>query len=138
MKLLKSPGINGEGTKIFHNSLIEVTDVFTVQEIIKPEIVQQHGNGRPRPLTTLLVVQVLPCTIMHITHHITHPHNLTHSHQPATNTVNPLCMFKQQPSKLMLNIFNLTYTNPLPHCLHRITNLLSYEPTSSYTTNTII
>ena len=62
MKLLKSPGINGEGTKIFHNSLIEITDVFTVQEIIKPEIVQQHGNGRPQPQTTLLLVQVLPCT----------------------------------------------------------------------------
>ena len=139
VKLLKSPGINGEGTKIFHNSLIEITDVFTVQEIIKPEIVQQHGNGRPQPLTTLLVVQVLPCTITHITHHITHPHNLTHSHQPATNTVNPLCMFKHQPSELMLHIFNLTYTNPLPHHLHRITNPLSYEPTtSSYTTNTII
>ena len=88
----ESPGINGEGTKIFHNSLIEITDVFTAQEIIKPEIVQQHGNGRPRPLTTLLVVQMLPHTIMHITHHITHPHNLTHSHQPAINTVNLLYM----------------------------------------------
>ena len=59
MKLLKSPGINRKGTKIFHNSLIEITDVFTVQEIIKPETVQQHGNSRPQPLTTLLVVQ--PC-----------------------------------------------------------------------------
>ena len=37
---LESPGINGEGTKIFHNFLIIITDVFTVQEIIKPEIVQ--------------------------------------------------------------------------------------------------
>ena len=89
MKLLESPGINGEGTKIFHNSLIEITDVFTVQEIIKPEIVQQHGNGKPRPLTILLVIQVLPHTVTHLTHHITHLHNLTHSHQPAINTVNP-------------------------------------------------
>ena len=44
---LESLGINGEGTKIFHNFLIIITDVFTVQEIIKPEIVQQHGNGKP-------------------------------------------------------------------------------------------
>ena len=131
MKLLKSPGINREGTKIFHNSLIKITDVFTVQEIIKPEIVQQHGNGRPWPLTTLLVVQVLPCTIMHITHHVTHPHNLTHSHPPAINTVNPLYMFKHWPSELMLHIFNLTYTNPLPHSLHRITNPLTIIQTNN-------
>ena len=96
-----------------------------MQKIIKPEIVQQHGNGRPRPLTTLLVVQVLPCTITHITHHITHPHNLTHSHQPAIKTVNPLYMFKHRPSELMFHIFNLTYTNPLPNRLHRITNPLT-------------
>ena len=31
---LESPGINGEGTKIFHNFLIVITDVFTAQEII--------------------------------------------------------------------------------------------------------
>ena len=119
VKLLKSPGINGEETKIFHNSLIETTDVFTVWDIIKPEIVQQHDNGRPQPLTTLLVVQVLQHTVMHLTHHITHPHNLTHSHQPAINTVNPLCMFKHLPSTLMLHIFNLTYT------MHKITNPLT-------------
>ena len=90
MKLLKSPGISGEGTRIFHNSLIKITNVFTVQEIIKPEIVQQHCNSRPRPLTALLVVQVLPCTIMHITHHITHPHNLAQSpasHQHSQSTI---------------------------------------------------
>ena len=50
-----------------------------MQEIIKPEIVQQHSNGRPQPLTILLVVQVLPHTVTHLTHHVTHPHNLTHS-----------------------------------------------------------
>ena len=131
MKLLKSPGINGEGTKIFHNSLIKITDVFTVQEIIKPETVQQYGNGRPRPVTTLLAVQVLPHTITHITHHGTHPHNLTHSHQPAINTVNSLYMFKHQPSELMLHIFNLTHTNLLPHCLHRITNPLTIIQTNN-------
>ena len=131
VKLMKSPGINEEGTKIFHNSLIKITDVFTVQESIKPEIVQQHSNGRPRPLTTLLVVQVLPQPITHITHHITHPHNLTHSHQPAINTVNPLYMFKHQPSELMPHIFNLTYTNPLLHRLHRITNPLTIIQTNN-------
>ena len=74
-----------------------------MQEIIKPEIVQQHGNGRPRPLTTLLVVQVLPCTIMHITHHITHPHNLTHSHPPAINMVNPQSTIHIQTPTLRIN-----------------------------------
>ena len=131
MKLLNNPGNNGKGTKIFHNSLIVITDVFTLQEINKPEIVQQHGNGRPRPLTILLVVQVLPHTVMHLTHHVTHPHNLTHSHQPAINTVNPLYMFKHQPSTLMLHIFNQTYTNPLPHRLHKITKTLTIIQTNN-------
>ena len=111
---LESPGINGEGTKIFHNFLIVITDVFTVQEIIKPEIVQQHGNGKPRPLTILLVVQVLLHPVMHLTHHITHLRNPTHSHQPAINTVNPLYMCKHQPSTLTLHIFNQTYTSSSP------------------------
>ena len=77
------------------------------------------------------MVQVLPHTITHITHHITHPHNLTHSHQPAINTVNPLYMFKHRPSELMLHIFNLTYTNLLPHHLHRITNSLTIIQTNN-------
>ena len=131
MKLLNNPGINGKGTKIFHNSLIIITDVFTVQEIIKPEIVQQHGNSKPQPLTILLVVQVLPHTVTHLTHHITHPNNLTHSHQTAINTVNPLYMFKHRPSTLMLNIFNQTYTNPLPHRLHKITRTLTIIQTNN-------
>ena len=124
VKLLKSTGINGEGTKIFHNSLIETTDVFTVQEIIKLEIVQ-HDNGKPQPLTTLLLVQVLQHMATHLTHHITHPHNLTHSHHPAINTVNPLCMFKHLPSTLMLHIFSLTYT------MHKITNPLTIIHTNN-------
>ena len=122
---LESPGINGEGTKIFHNFLIVITDVFTVQEVIKPEIVQQHGNSKPRPLTILLVVQVLPHTVTHLTHHITHLHNPTHSHQPAINTVNPLYMCKHQPSTLMPHISNQTYTKLLPHHLHKITKALT-------------
>ena len=61
-----------------------------MQEIIKPEIVQQHGNGKPRPLTILLVVQVLPHTVMHLTHRITHLHNPTQSpasHQHSQSTI---------------------------------------------------
>ena len=121
---LESPGINGGGTKIFHNFLIIITDVSTVQEIIKPEIVQQHGNSKPQPLTILLVVQVLPHTVTHLTHHITNLHNLIHSHQPAINTVNPLYTFKHQPSTLTLHIFNPTY-NSLPYHLHKITKTLT-------------
>ena len=132
---LESPGINGEGTKIFHNFLIVITDVFTVQEIIKPEIVQQHSNGKPRPLTILLVVQVLPHTVMHLTHHITHLHIPTHSHQPAINTVNPLYMCKHQPSTLMLHIFNQTYTKLLPHRLHKITKTLTIIQTNNKCTH---
>ena len=136
---LESLGINGEGTKIFHNFLIVTTDVFTVQEIIKPRTVQQHSNGKPRPLTILLVVRVLPHTITHLTHHITHLHILTHSHQPAINTVNPLYMWKHQPSTLTLHIFNQTYTKLLPHRLHKITKTLSYKPTTNvHTANTTI
>ena len=71
---LESPGINGEGTKIFHNFLIIITDAFTVQEIIKPKIVQQHSNGKPRPLTILLVVQVLPHTTTHSFHNHSPPY----------------------------------------------------------------
>ena len=129
---LESPGINGEGTKIFHNFLIVITDVFTVQEIIKPEIVQQHGNGKPQPLTILLVVQVLPHTVTHLPHHITH---LTHSHQPAINTVNLLYMCKHQPSTLTLPIFNQTYTKLLPHRLHRITKTLTIIQTNNKCTH---
>ena len=128
---LESPGINGEETKIFHNFLIVITDVFTVQEIIKPEIVQQHGNSKPWPLTILLVVQVLPHTVMHLTHHITHLHNPTHSHQPAINTVNPLYMYKHQPSTLTFHIFNQTYTKLLPHHLHKITKTLTIIQTNN-------
>ena len=111
---LESPGISGDGTKIFPNFLIIATDVFTVQVIIKPRIAQQqHGNGKPRPLTVLLVVQVLPHPKMHLACHI-HLHIPTHSHQPAINTVSPLYMCKHQPLTLMLHIFNQTYTKLLP------------------------
>ena len=101
VKLLKSPGINGRGPRIYHISLIEITDVFTVQETIKPEIVKRNDSIRPQPLTILLVVQVLPHTIMHKTYNLAHHHNLTHGHQLTISTVNPLYMFKHQPSWLM-------------------------------------
>ena len=77
------------------------------------------------------MVQVLPHTVTHLTHHITPLHNLTHSHQPATNTFNPLCMLKHQPSTLMLHIFNQTYTKLLPHCLHKITKTLTIIQTNN-------
>ena len=122
---LESPGINGGGAKIFHNFLIIITDIFTVQEIIKLEIVQQHDNGK---VTTLLVVQVLQHTITHLTHHIT---NL----QPAIDTVNPLYMFKHQPSTLMLHIFNQTYNNPIPQRMHKITKTLTIIQTNNKCTH---
>ena len=131
---LESPGISGEGTKIFHNFLIITTDVFTVQVIIKPRIVQQHGNGKPRPLTILLVVQVFPNTITHLTHDI-HLHIPTHSHQPAINTVSPPYMCKHQPLTLTLHIFNQTYTKLLPHRLHKITKGLTIIQTNNKCTH---
>ena len=97
-----------------------------MQEIIKPEIVQQHSNGKPRPLTILLVVQVLPHTVTHLTHHITHLHIPTHSHQPAINTVSPLYMCKHQPSTLTLHISTQTYTKLLPHRLRQNNQSTNY------------
>ena len=81
------------------------------------------------------MVQVLPHTVTHLTHHITPLHNLTHSHQPAINTVNPLYMYKHQPSALMLHIFNQTYTKLLPHRLHKITKTLTIIQTNNKCTH---
>ena len=125
MKLLKSPGINGRGPRIYLSSLTEITDVFTVQETIKPEIVQQNDSIMPQVLTTLLVVQVLPHTIAHQTHHLAHHHNLTHGNQLTISTVNPLYMFKHQPSWLMDHNSSLTYSNPLQHQWYKLTNPLT-------------
>ena len=108
---LESPGINGEGTKIFHNFRVITTDVFIMQEIIRPRIVQQHGNGKPQPLTILLVVQVLQHTKMHLTHHI-YLHIPTHSH-----------------------FFNPTYTKLLPHHVHKITKALTITQTNNKCTH---
>ena len=131
---LESPGINGEGTKIFHNFRVITTDVFIVQEIIRPKIVQQHSNGKPQPLTVLLVVQVLQHTKTHLTHHI-HLHIPTHSHQPAINTVSLLYMCKHQPLTLTLHNFNQTYTKLLPHHLHKITKALAITQTNNKCTH---
>ena len=126
MKLLKSPGINGRGPRIYHSSLTGITDAFTVQETIKPEIVTRDDSITPQPLTTLLVVQVPPHTITHQTHHLAHHHNLTHSHQLTTSTVNPLYMFKHQPSWLMDHNSSLTYSNPpSQHLLYKLTSPLT-------------
>ena len=101
-----------------------------MQEIIRQKIVQQHSNGKPQPLTILLVVQVFPHTIMHLTHHI-HLHIPTHSHQPAINTVNLLYMCKHQPLTLTLHIFNQTCARLLPHHLHKITTALTTIQTNN-------
>ena len=120
---LKSPEINGERMKISHNFQAVTTDVFIVQEIIRPQIVQQHSNGKPQPLTVLLVVQVPQYTKTHLTPHI-HLLISTHNHQPVVNTVSLLYMCKCQPLTLTLHNFNLTYTKLLPHHLHKITKAL--------------
>ena len=86
---LESPGINKEGTKIFHNFPVVTTGVFIVQEIIRQQIVQQHSNGKTQPLTLLLVVQVPQYTKTHLTHHI-HLLIPTHNHQPVISTVSLL------------------------------------------------
>ena len=109
--------------KISHNFQAVTTDVFIVQEIIRPQIVQQCGNGKPHPLTVLLVVQVPQYTKMHLTPHI-HLLTSTHNHQPVINTVSLLYMCKCQLLTLMLHNFNLTYTKLLPHHLHKITKAL--------------
>ena len=51
---LENPGINGEGIKIFHNFQVITTGVCIVQEITRPQIVQQRSHGKPQPLTVLL------------------------------------------------------------------------------------
>ena len=86
---LESPEINGERMKISHNFQAVTTDVFIVQEIIRQQIVQQHGNGKPHPLTVLLVVQVPQYTKTHLTPHI-HLLIPTHNHQPVVNSQSTL------------------------------------------------
>ena len=110
---LESPEINKKGMKIFHNFQAITTDVFIVQEIIRPQIVQQHGNGKSQPLTVLLAVQVPQYTKTHLTPHI-HLLIPTHNRQPVVNTVSLLYMCKRQPLTLMLHNFNLTYTKLPP------------------------
>ena len=124
---LENPEINKKRTKIFHNFQAVTTDVFIVQEIIRPQIVQQHSNGKLQPLTVLLVVQVPQYTKMHLTPHI-HLLIPMHNHQPVVNTVILLYMYKRQPLTLTLHNFNLTYTKFLPHHLHKITKALITTP----------
>ena len=134
---LESPGINEEETKIFHNFRVITTDVFIVQEIIRLQIVQQHSNGKPQPLTVLLVVQVPQYTKTHLTHHI-HLHIPTHNHQPAISTVSLLYMCKHQTLTLMLHNFNkitkaLIITQSNNKCTHHQHNhlMLSFHNLST-------
>ena len=125
MKPLKSLGINGRGPRIYLSSLTKITDVYIVQETIKPEIVRRNDSITPQLLTTLLVVQVLPHITTHQTYHLARHHNLTRGHQLTTSRVNPLYMFKHQPSWLMDHNSNLTYNNPLQHQWYKLTNPLT-------------
>ena len=120
---LEDPVINREGIQISHNFQIITTGVFIMQEITRLQIVQQHGNSKPQPLTFLLVVQVPQYTKTHLTHHI-HLLIPARSHQPDVHTVNLPYMCKPQPLTLMLNNFNLTYNKLLPHHLHKITKAI--------------
>ena len=127
---LENPGINGEETKISHN--------FQVSSLCRRSSdkrhVQQHNNGKPRPLTILLIVQVPKHTKSHQTHHI-HLHIPTNSHQPAINTVSLLYTCKHQPLTSTLHIFNPTNTKFLPHHLHKITKALTTIQTNNKCTN---
>ena len=86
---LVNPETNRKGMKIFHSFQAITISVCSVQEIIRLQIV--HDNDRPRPLTTLLVVQVLLYTKMYPA-----PHTplLILIHQP--HTVNLHCMYRHQ------------------------------------------
>ena len=119
---LEYPVINREGIQIPHNFQIITTGVFIVQEITRLQIVQ-HSNGRPQPLTFLLVVQAPQYTKTHLTHHI-HLLIPARTHQPVVHTVNLPYMCKHQPLTLTLHNFNLTYTKLLPHHLHKITKAI--------------
>ena len=92
----ESPEINGEGIKIFHNFQVITTSVFIVQEIIRPQIVQQHGNSKPQPLTVLLVVQVPQYTKTHLTHHILPSHS--NSQSPASHQHSQSSIHVQTPT----------------------------------------
>ena len=131
---LESPEINKKGTKIFHNFQAITTDVFIVQEIIRPQIVQQHSNSKLQPRTVLLVVQVPQYTRTHLTPHI-HLLNPMHNHHPVVNTVSLLYMYKRQPLTLTLHNFNLTYTKLLHHHLHKITKALITTPINNKCTH---
>ena len=80
-----------------------------MQEIIRPQIVQQHGNGKPQPLTVLLVVQVLP------THknapNTSHSSSHSNSQSPASHQHSQSTIHAQTPT---LNI-NAPQFQPNPH-----------------------
>ena len=75
---LVNPETNRKGMKISHSFQAITISVCSVQEIIRPQTV--HDNDRPHPLTTLLVVQVLLYTKMHLASH-TPLFTLIHNHQ---------------------------------------------------------
>ena len=129
---LENPETNKKGTKISHSFQAVTIGVCSVQEIIRPQIVQRHDNDKLQPLTVLLVVQVPQYTKIHLTPpiHLLIP---THNHQP--HTVNLLYMYKHQPLTLTLPHFHLTYTMLLSHHLHKITKALTTTPINNKCTH---
>ena len=122
---LENPETNKKETKISHSFQAVTIGVCSVQEIIRPQIVQRHNNDKLQPLTVPLVVQVPRYTKMHLTPHI-HLLILTHNHQP--HTVNLPYMYKCQPLTLMIPHSHLNYTKFLSHHLHKITKALITTP----------
>ena len=92
---LESSETSKKGMKIFHNFQAVTKDVFIVQEIIRPQIVQQHGNGKFQPLTVLLVVQVPQYTKTHLTPHI---HLLIPTQSPASHQHSQSTLHVQTPT----------------------------------------
>ena len=77
---LVNPETSRKGMKIFHNFQANTISVWSVQEIIRPQIV--HDNDKLQPLTVLLVVQVLLYTSCISVH--------TNSQSPATHSQSTL------------------------------------------------
>ena len=77
---LENPEINRKGMKISHSFQAVTISVFSVQEIIRPQIV--HDNDKLQPLTVLLVVQVPLHQNAPNTSH-SHLFILIHNHQPT-------------------------------------------------------
>ena len=125
----------GQQTPASSTSTSDTSSQHTPPQDINHKTFNIHlFDGKPQPLTVLLVVQVLQHTKMHQTHHI-YLHIPIHSHQPAINTVSLLYMCKHQPLTLTLHISNQTYTKLLPHHFHKIIKALTITQTNNKCTH---